>query len=467
MKALSYDNWLLLEKKKCVTDLARLLFRKKDYKNLIETVENRAYPDYNDNDLMYLYLLSLKYDEQLIKYRLLLLQSVKRYSDDYRFAELYLSENISFRDRVLTGSIKFKNPEGTLRVFEKAAMSLEDGKRKIIALESYFKNGGKDISAYLEYYRLSGTLDDEKLDKILDMKIFENPDNRPRLEKILPEIKMREKLADSWSGYTGNVYYDFNGDGYYEELQLYENGRPLGISIDKNQDGIIEVMIIFENGSPSELILTDSEFVRISFDKYPVIKELSISDGSERTVYTFLKDSLELPVYEKDPANDKIIFLENETAAFLGNQDNLKDNAVRVSVYSGGNNKDSYNYLKQELERQSESFAVLRIYNEIMGNYVYQQVNDQRTAGFADIDFDNLIDIKETYTDGSLTAIETDDNKNGLYDYKLTFSNGYSISWWDLNEDGIYDCRQFEENGVLVNEYSSGLDGVFDIIERN
>lgn len=466
-KALSYENWMLLDKKNCVTDLARIIFRKKEYKNLIEIIEKIAYPDYNDNDLMYLYLLSLKNDNQLIKYRFVLSQSLYRYSEDYRFGELYLYENSSYRDSILMGSQKYKNPDGYLAAFLKAAISLEDSTNKILALESYFKNGGKDISAYIEYYRLTGSLDDEKFARLLEKNIFENPANRIRLVKILPTREMREKLAAAWSAYTGNIYFDFNKDGFFEELHLYENGIPIGVSIDDNQDGVIEVMIIFENGDPSELILTNHDFIRISYDEYPAIKELSISEGSERKVYTILKDSLLLPVYEKRAIDDKIVFFGNETSLFLNNLDNLKNNAVRISTYSGGSAKDNYKYLQQELERRSESFTVLKIYNAIMGDYVYHQLNDKRTAGFADFDFDNLIDIKETYTDGDLVAIEADDNKNGRYDYKLTFDEGFAISWWDFNEDGVYDCRQFEENGVLVNEYSSGLDGVFNVIERN
>ena len=118
------------------------------------------------------------------------------------------------------------------------------------------------------------------------------------------------------------------------------------------------------------------------------------------------------------------------------------------------------------MERQDENYAILKIYNRILGNFIYHELNNKRTTGFGDIDFDNLIDLKETYSKGELVSIEADDNKNGIYDYKLSFEENLIISWWDFNEDGLYDCRQYEENGVLVNEYSSAFDGNFDIIER-
>ncbi|HAK45644.1 MAG TPA: hypothetical protein DCO79_06965 [Spirochaeta sp.] len=466
-KAIENGNWILLDKKDCVTDLALILFRKKEYSKLIDIVEQEAFPDYRDNDLMYLYLLSLKYEGRQNKYRSLLGRSIERYSDDYRFAKLFVHESSGFRDGIIDNLPDYKSRQGALQVLLEAAMTLEAGGLRRSSIKDYLDAGGRDAAALIEYYRLRGGITVTELDKLLKDNFFENPSNRKKLQQILPGIDMRNRLDTAYSEYTGNIYYDVNDDGYFEELHLYENGRPVGISVDENQDGLIEVMIIFEGLYPAEVILSGDQFQRISYDIYPNVKELSIAEGAERDVYTFLRDRMTLNIYEIREADDKLIILKENVDNFLTDESALQENSVRISTYTGGGDKDNYGYLKQELERRDELYSVLKIYNRIIGNYVYQQFNDKRTNGFADIDYDNLIDLKETYSEGVIVSIEADDNKNGKYDYKITFDSEQTVSWWDFNEDGLYDCRQYLKNGVLINEYSSGFDGNFDIIERN
>ena len=296
-RAILFENWMLLEKKDCVTDLAQLMFRKKEYSNLIKLVEEEAYPDYRDNDLMYLYLLSLKNIGHTLKYKDNLKISINRYPDDYRFGALYIDESVRYAESVLNGDFNYKNSNGAVEVFLKAALSLEESKRKIAALEEYFNMGGKDTNAYIEYYKLTGEINEDDLDRILEQKFFENPFNRQRLELVLTSNKLKRKLEDAYNSYTGNIYYDLNKDGFFEELHLYESGTPVGISIDNNQDGIIEVMIIFNENQPSEVILSDTDFIRISYENYPFVEDISISDGVENNIYTMLKESLSLPVY--------------------------------------------------------------------------------------------------------------------------------------------------------------------------
>lgn len=465
--AVDNGNWILLDKKECVTDLALILFRKKEYTKLIEIVEEQAYPDYNDNDLMYLYLLSLKEAGQAVKYSDLLRRSIERYSDDYRFGQLFVHESSRYRDNVIKGLYSFTSKEGALSVLLEAVMTLEDSRGKMNALQGYFDSGGKDVSAKIEYYRLRGGITQSEFDILLQGRFFEAPDNRLRLKQILTQLEMREQLDKAYRQYTGNIYYDFNDDGYFEELHLYESGTPVGVSIDDNQDGVIEVMIIFDGDRPTELIAAGSKFIRISYDIYPFVKSMSIAQGSSSKIYTFLKDLVSLPVYEVRNNDQKLVFLKENFDKFVDDESMIEKNSVRVSSYTGGDEKDNYGYLKEELERRDEMYSVLKIYNEIIGNYVYQQYNDKKLTGFGDIDYDNLIDLRETYSDGEIVSIEADDNKNGFYDFKITFEESGSVSWWDFNEDGLYDCRQYLENGVLINEYSSRFDGEFDIIERN
>ena len=465
-KAIKNNNWILFNKKECVTDLARIMFRKKQYTELIDIIENESFPDYNDNDMMYTYLLSLKYDAQMEKYRSLLKRSIERYSDDYRFAMLYVHEDRGYCKRAAAGLYDFSSEEGRMKVILEAAMTLESGGERLQALESYIHSGGKDVGAMIEYYRLRGGISNSELQKLIEGDFFSEPANRGRLESILTVLKQREMLEQAYSVYTGNIYYDFNDDGYYEELHLYENGKPVGLSIDENQDGIIEVMLIFDRREPQEIIISGDVFTRITYDNYPAVREISISNGSNRDVYTLLRDKLTLPAYELREQDAKLVFLKENIAQLISNTEYLSEISVSVSTYTGGDKKDNYGYLEKELERTDEYYSILRIYNKIIGNYVYQQVNDKRTMGYADLDYDNLIDLRESYSNGELISIEADDNKNGIYDYMITFEGDAEVSWWDFNEDGIYDCRQYRENGVLINEYSSGFNGTFDIIER-
>ncbi len=465
--AVEFDNWILLERKECITDYARILFRKKQYDELITLVENNAYPDFKDNDLMYLYLLSLKYRKQDVKYRDILELSINRYHNDYRFGLLYVNESSLYRNKILNGEYVFKNEEGRMQVYLESVKNLEDGTRKITALEQYFSMGGKDLSAKIEYMRLTGETDEGKIQELISANLLSNPFNRLRLINILPQNELRKVVENAYTEYTGNIYYDLNNDGYFEELHLYENGKPAGISIDNNQDGVIEVMIIFEKGQPLELILTTDKFIRFSYDGYPVLQEMSIADENGNTVYTFIKERMALPVYSFREYDDKLMFDNDIVNDFTNDMETVSKNSVRIAVYSGAGITNGWGDLKEELERRDENTAILKIYNNLMGNYIYKQFKDKKTIGFGDIDFDNIIDLREIYSDGELVSIEADDNKNGRYDYKISFEDEQIVSWWDFNEDGIYDCRQYEKNGVLINEYSSGFDGNFDIIERN
>lgn len=464
-KAVEKKNWILFEKKDCISNLALIQFRKKDYTDLIGMIENEAFPDYNDNDLMYLYLLSLQRAGADFKYTTALQKSLLRYPDDYRFALLNINESESYRNKVISGKLRFKNSEGGLQVLLKAAFMMKDGQAKIETLKNYFSKGGDAPEAYIEYYRLRGGITEEEFRKLISGSFFETPSNRQRLENILTSNEMRAELNDAWAGYTGNVYYDYNGDGFFEELHLFDTGMPAGISIDMDQDGIVEVMLVFEKGLPAELINFNGRNIDIVFENYPAVAEVSIADGRKKNVYTLLRDKMELEVYRERPEDGRIEYLADNVNSFINDESVLSDNSVRVTSYNntGGG---AYNSIGEDLERRDEYFSILKTYNETNGNFIYQQFNDIKISGYGDIDYDNLIDLKQTYKDGELLSIEADENKNGIYDYKLSFEGGKSISWWDFNEDGLYDCKQYLKNGILVREYSSGFDGNFDIIER-
>ena len=142
-RRLKTGTGILLDKKECVTDLSQILFRTKRYDQLINLVENESYPDYDDNDLMFLYLLSLRNEGRTALYRTLLAGSIVRYPDDYRFGKLYVHENAGYRNDLLNGRVVYGSSEGYMDVFFEAVMTLEDPLR-IRAFEKYFASGGKE-----------------------------------------------------------------------------------------------------------------------------------------------------------------------------------------------------------------------------------------------------------------------------------------------------------------------------------
>ncbi|MBI9106928.1 MAG: hypothetical protein JEZ04_09300 [Spirochaetales bacterium] len=466
-EALDSDDWLLLERRKCLSDLALLLFRKKEYEQIISMIDTGSFPDYRENDLMYLYLLSLKYTGNNDVYQNNLRRSIKRYAEDYRFAALYLKVSGQYKREILERIHSFKNSAGALDVFLKAVLTLEDGPGKIRKLEEYFNDNGKEIEAFIEYYRLTGTITEGELKRLFSEGVFENPQLGKKLGEILPTEALRSLYREAVEMYTGNVYYDLNDDGYFEELHLYDNGKPAGISIDSNQDGVLEKMIFFENGIPKELIITEETFMRINFRKYPFVDEVSNALSDKMNVYTFLINSVALDFYHDVGGGERAVIDDARIKDFVSGIDEQRDNVLKIASYTGGDRKDSFTFLEEEWERQDEYSSILRIYNKLKGNFVYLNRFEMRIAGFGDIDYDRLVDIKEAYSNGILISIEADENKNGIYDYKLSLENSESVSLWDFNEDGIYDCKQYIKDGIITTEYSSALDGVFNIIERN
>jgi len=400
-------------------------------------------------------------------YRNILMQAMARYPDDYRFADLYIFENDRYKREILNHSHSFKNRDGGMEVFLDAVFTLEDSLVKIRKLEEYFSDGGKEHEAFIEYYRLTGSMSEDDLKTLLADGLLERPGLGRRLGEILPTEAMRQIFQNAVRSYTGNIYYDSNKDGFYEELHLYDNGLPAGISVDANQDGVLEKMIIFDNGSPVELIITENDFIRINFSNYPWLDELSRASDEKMNVYTFLTESIFLDFYEDRDDFAKPIIDDEKIQKFISELESYRKNAVKITAYTGGGSKNSFSFLEEEWERRDENSSILRIYNKLQGNYIYLNRYEQRTAGFGDIDFDSLIDFKETFVDGNLISIEADDNKNGIYDYKLSLEDGRSLSLWDFNEDGVYDCRQYEIDGIITTEYSSKLNGEFNVIERN
>jgi hypothetical protein len=465
--ALSADDWLLLDSRECVSDLAHILFRKKEYSELLNLIANSYAPDYGENDLMYLYLLSLKNTGENELYRNNLWKSIRRYSDDYRFASLLLHESEVYKKEILGWSHVFKNQEGGLKVFLEAVLTMADSPGKIGKLEEYFNDGGKSLDAAVEYYRLTGTITEDNLKRLFADGVLENPALSRKLIGILPTIDLETLYNEAAEVYTGNIFYDLNEDEYFEELYLYDNGVPAGISIDNNQDGVLERMIILEEGQPVELIITEDRFIRINFHNFPWVDEVSSVEGGKMNVYTFLTNSVALDFFKEQEGLKKPEIDDEKITDFITVLETQKSNAVKIASYTGGGSVDGLSFLKEEWERRDENSSILRIYNKLQGNYIYLNRDEERTAGFGDIDYDSLIDLKETYENGKLISIEADDNKNGFYDYKLNLEEDRSLSMWDYNEDGIYDCRQYVFDGIITTEFSTALDGVFDVIERN
>ena len=465
-EAVEFNNWMLLEKRDCVTDLSRLLFRIKRYDDVVSLVEQEYYPDFSDSDLMYVYLLSLKRTGRLDSYRTGLRKSIRRYPADYRFAELFSEESSSFRERLLKDMPGFSNREGGNEVFLKAAWSLPDGTEKIRALKKYIDDGGKSNRAFIELYRLEGGIDKNSIDRLIDSGLFENTVNRKTAEAILPTAELRRYFRNAWESYTGSVFYDLNEDGYFEEMHLYDAGIPAGISIDSNQDGVLEIILVFENGIPAELICTGERSYRMQYGLYPYIEEISVSGTAGLKVYTFMKEDLTLDIFGIRKTDEKLVVDTGAVNAFTEDFEGTAETAIKTLSYSMRGDSGPSG-MRSELERYDENGAVLRTYDRLYGNYIYHIRNMDRTEGFGDIDFDNLIDFRENYRDGRLVSIEADENKNGIYDYKLSFDEGKSVSWWDFNEDGTYDCRQYERNGILIKEYSSEMNGIFDITEQD
>ena len=466
-RAIKNSNWLFFEKKRCVKELSGLFLRIKEYKQLLELIENNTNIGYEDNDLMYIYLIGLKNSNNIKKYNKTLKNALKNYPKDYRFAYLCLDNDLQFAKDLIEGKYVFTDRDGTKKSFLKAALYIPEADKRLEAIDKYLLEGGNDPKALIEYYRIKGLRTKEELLTILESNnFFENPKNVKSLLAILGKNKLRDLFKSYYNSYSGNVYYDFNEDGYYEELHLFENGMPIGISIDHDQDGIIEYMIVFENEKPLEIIINNDGVKTILFNDYPYVGEYIITNKENRIVYSFLEHSIELDSYSIRLTDNKLIINEENIKNFINNKAGLQNMALKTSTYKKDINQKKSEILKEQLEKQSDNYSLLSIYDKMMGNYIYQNKNGKKTIGLADIDLDNIVDIKEIYKDGKLETLEVDENKNGIYEFKIIFSEDGEMSLWDFNEDTIYDCKQYLKDGVTINEYSSALDGEFDVTER-
>ncbi len=463
--ALKYDDWLIFSTSDCMSELSLLMFRTKQYAELVDFVETKYYPSYSDVDLMYIYVLCLKYRND-DRYQDILERAVKRYPYDYRFAGLYSKISGDYLHKLIRNELIFDDKDGYLEILADSLKLLDDHEKKTV-MERYQRDGGSSVEVLLNDYRLNGTLDDSRILQLLNRNILESRALTAELKKSVPYLSGREIIKKAESEYTGKIYEDTNGDNFYEELYLYENGLLTGLSIDDNQDGIIELIIIFKNGAPVEVLYTDKDFIRVTYLDYPFVDEISITGNGILKVYTMIANSVRIDFLTPPSGLERINPKMERIMEAVSDDDYMTDNSVRIAEYSSRNSADTMDRLIKEWNRRDEKISVLSVYNELNGNYTYIQSMNETLMGFKDINYDELVDMKENYVNGKIVSIEADENSNGIYEYKIEFNGQQQISLWDFNEDGIYDCRVYEKDGTVYKEFSSKMDGEFDLVEKD
>lgn len=328
--------------------------------------------------------------------------------------------------------------------------------RRLIA-DKYREWFGEDLFWYFtEGVGLVSTTEERAALVQNSLKLFP-PSTRDELlfhRSLLREEELRDVFDGWFAGFTGSIEGDWNGDGFTDTVERYENGVLSEYLLDRDQNGAYELEVVFRGGVPEKVVRGAVSYV---YSDYPYLKTFTVSDETrivEYTLYPFVlihRISFE-PLLartlsaERPPVEENAPSEERVAARALSVNSSVVEGSESISLrrpFAGG----------AEYRIESPDEGSVREQRSDDGMFVIRE---------RDPDRDGRYQIRERYLDGTLIELSYDEDLDGNYEYAESYGERL-VFLWDLNDDGLYDCREFlDETGGRIREVSTRLDGVFD-----
>ncbi|MDR0636259.1 MAG: hypothetical protein LBF87_04195 [Treponema sp.] len=269
----------------------------------------------------------------------------------------------------------------------------------------------------------------------------------------------QERFKQNITRYSGAISEDTDNDGFAETLVEYRDGVIAAYSYDGNQDGYRELTLTFDAGIPAraDFAVPNSsndtlfaypapERAVLEWQQYPAI--LDIRFQNTRYVPRLL-DSLFAPVYfiqlfdgtpntflypERNPSSSSLskramissaVFIERPSAEFAG--------AIERIELVNGVPQSAAEWLNEQLISET-SFNLGRPISQRVDldrNGYLETTRHFRQAGSAPLSID--LDALEK----NVEFIESDWDRDGIFEYAEQHSAGVILRFWDFNQDGI------------------------------
>ncbi len=388
-------------------------------------------------------------------------KALEMFPEDFRFAEL------SFRTRGIGPgnglflTRKRSNPEYLAALL---AYIEQDGpvEEKLALAEEYYRLGGSSPRASCVILE-SGKADEKELDRFFAKGGISSLD-LIRRAVLATKGKARELLESRLLSFSGPMTIDEDFDGIPEITYRVRGGEVEEFALDEDQDGTAEFSVTFRDGSPAKVFLAGKDFVfTADYSDYPFVERCEIvSGGGEKTTYFPVPGRSASPLIRNLPGStdrtERLLHRYRIDRSFaLPDPEDMRRTAYKIEV-----SVPSSPFLRRYLVKGGEIVKLEEIAPGGSGERVRRRVDfsdGKPLLGERDLDMDGTFDLREIYSNGTLTALEFGKNPNPIYREKL---GPVRMKEWDVNGDGLIDAKEYRNGPGRVREFSTLLDGVFD-----
>jgi tetratricopeptide (TPR) repeat protein len=282
------------------------------------------------------------------------------------------------------------------------------------------------------------------------------------------------------SGYSGERVVDADGDGLYEELYRYADGRLTSWLLDQDQDGLPEARVEFVGVEPGRMLFppreASEESVEYMYRRHPYVDRIVYVGGGSRRVYHLI------PFRYAAQALAPVTVPASGASALAPGHPLERRLIAGPAMEEGEARGRSSSMEEYRLPAGEEERTADRVYTLLKGETVrIDEDPDPRgryrryvlfaggtpVTGYRDLDDDGRFEVSEQYASGALQRIALDQDGDGNQELVELFEAGSPLASekrWDYDDDGRFDSRELTlAGGATVREFSSGLDGRFDL----
>ncbi|HOX12255.1 MAG TPA: hypothetical protein PLB56_05060 [Spirochaetales bacterium] len=281
----------------------------------------------------------------------------------------------------------------------------------------------------------------------------------------------RAAFASAFSGYSGVLGSDPDGDGYFETRSTVRDGAVESWLLDFDQDGLPELSLRFLDDLPGSgrMTLTGAETV-FEYGEYPYLNRVLYRTSSGVREYLFSPDALAFPAVELFAGPGRGSgegFAPRRTDAAFPTEAACAAAAFRVTARPEDRGSP---VSVTDLDRGVPVRGRIRTPDGRDGILVYR--NGMPQYELADMDGDGLYESRFLYprdpkraasgTVSSPYRFEADFNLDGVFEYAENLTFPFERTW-DYDGDGRTDARATAlGDGGELREFSRRFDGRLD-----
>lgn len=322
-------------------------------------------------------------------------------------------------------------------------------------IDLYKNRWGED-----RFYKISNICNrKDKLEKVLDELYPENSVvNHKELTwiyNLVEDENSKLLIKERLGSIKLTIIYDIDNDGFNDTEAFFDMGNLVTFNFDSDQDNNYDHFIVLDEFSVNLKIKDKKETFFFSYESYPDLINVTVSDEKSLIEYKLIPYTLSLDIIRipLDLIKDIPHILNNVS---FPTSDILTVSSTKKSINNFDTSLESkYVWIgpDESIENVFDSDGV-RVVERHFRNSVLISV-------FKDFDSDGVFDTIYEYKDGLIQSVSFDANNNGIAEYIENYEEGLVRSW-DFNEDGLLDSRERSENGIIYRELSSELNGEFD-----